>query len=147
MPVHQYSKSSVKEAPTAPVYDSSTALGRARIKGYMGGARKIRIQNVPGSESNVVGPFYVGTIGPFTMRRGFDLIVPDEVVESFNSANGVMTKQCDFDNINQKTGHIPLVDVPVEPRFPFVDYGEASWEDYEAFLDEQRKKSDNPTRR
>lgn len=148
MPVHQYSKQQTKEAPPQkPEPDLSTATGRARFKGYMGGARKIRVQSVPGSESSFVGPFVVGLLGPFTLRRGFDIIVPDEVVEAFNSSNSCTKLECDFDSPDRRSGNIPVFEVPIEPRFPYVDYGPETWENYEAFLEEQKKKPNRPTPR
>jgi hypothetical protein len=124
----------------------SPAVKRAQARGYSGIARKINVQKVQGSESTVVQTYYAGILGPFTIRRGFDVILPEEAVEALRSANDATTVFSDFDH-QGRMGHTPLVEIPVEPRFPFIDYGIVPWEDYEAFCAEQRKKPNLPTNR
>lgn len=128
-------------------YDASPAIQRAMIRGYSGKARKIHVQKVQGSESTVVGPFFAGLLGPFTFRRGFDLILPEEAVEALRSANDNTTIFCDFNNADRVTGHVPTVEIPVEPRFPFMDFGEVPWEEYEAFCAKQRTMPNLPVNR
>ena len=153
MTTHQYSKPAAPVAPSeeellkAKLDAMSPAERRAWTKGYRGKARKIKVQAVPGSESQVIPPFFAGLTGPFYMRRGFEIIVPDEVVESFKSANEGTTVQCDFHRADPVSGNVPLITVPVEPRFPYHDYGKATWEEYEEFLAEQAKKPMIPSYR
>ena len=143
----QYNRSIEPDATETEEPEVSEAIKRAQARGYSGKAREINVQKVQGSESTVVQTYYAGTLGPFTFRRGFNIILPEEAVEALRSANDATTVFSDFNNQDRVTGHVPLVEMQVEPRFPFQDLGERTWEEYEAFCAEQRKKPNLPVNR
>ena len=94
--------------------------------GFCGKAYKIKIFGADG-EAQWLDGFFAGTLGPFHLRRNTDLIVPAEVVEALNSANEATVLTHEWVRGEKIETQRPLI------RFPFQNYGEVPWDEYEKF--------------
>lgn len=125
-------KSESGEVEAEPVIDKATE--RAIKRGFSGKCYKIKVFGAEG-ESSVLQPFYCGTLGPFSIRRNQEIIVPEEVVEALRSSNETTRLTCNIDDLSaQQSGKIKYWEEPAPPRFPFQVYGDAlPWSAYEDF--------------
>jgi hypothetical protein len=132
----------VEHETPAPKQDA--ALARAKARGFSGKCYKIKIFGADG-ESQVLQPFHCGTLGPFSIRRNQEVIVPEEVVEALRSSNETTRLACNIDDLSaQQSGKIKYWEEPAPPRFPFQIYAECSWKDYEDFKASQKDRPVNP---
>lgn len=122
------------ELPSAPEADFGDNTPNRNLNGYAGRAYKIKIFGAEG-EAQWLDQFFCGTLGPFSLRRNTELIVPEEVVEALNSANEATVIRHHFTGGGDKEE----VEEPLM-RFPFTNYGEVPWDDYLKFKAEQNTK-------
>lgn len=107
-----------------------------------GRAFKIQIHknSVDGSESGATeaGPFRLGLLPEMTIRRGVQVIVPMEILGVIQDCEVKMPKQSPL-----VSGGFSKIYEESYTRFPFTNYGEVSWNEFEDFILAERKK---PTR-